>query len=71
MEKSGGIVGCHGSYGGGKVGAEVEVEMEVSLVAFALWSKIERNKDYVLYSHLIIHCLTSEGLGEVSERAND
>ena len=34
----------------------------------ALWSKIEKNRQN---SHPIIHCPTSEGVSEVSERANE
>ena len=35
----------------------------------SLWSKIE--KKLRQNSHLIIHCPTSEGVSEVSERANE
>ena len=35
----------------------------------ALWSKIEKKKKKK--SHLIIHCPTSKGVSEVSERANE
>ena len=37
--------------------------------SLALWSKIE--KKHRQNSHPIIHCPTSEGVSEVSERANE
>ena len=44
------------------------VRICVSARHVPLWSKIEKNRQN---SHPIIHCPTSEGVSEVSERANE